>query len=120
MYHWSVEPETIRTIVIREVAAGTAAIVVAGSALAAVSTPDHAAERALFVAALVGVICAVVRRWRSRLLITLAAVVMFAEFLGRGPGEDHWPYTPLFILSAALGAGYRVIVRDPGHDKSPQ
>lgn len=114
------EPETIRTIVIREVAAGTAALVVAGSALAAVSTADHAAERALFVTAVVGVICAVVRRWRSRLLITLAAVVMFAGFLGRGPGEDHWPYTPLFVLSAALGAGYRVIVRNPGHDKSSQ
>ena len=63
------------------------------------------------LAGVAGVICSVLGTWQSRVLVSVVAVVLFGGVLGQGNGPSPWPYTPLFVLSLVLGAGYRTLAR---------
>ena len=102
-----------------EFAAGTAAIVVAGFAAATLFPPGEPAGRALIMAIVVGVLCALFTAWRACAGIAVVAVLVFVGFLTHRYGTltgapAPWSYTPVFGFAVLVGRGYRRLAQvDP-------
>ena len=100
----SAEPRHV--VVLRELIASTAAVVVAGfpAVLMAESTPG----RAVVIAVACGVLAAWCTHWLSRTGIALLGALAFVLIIADQPGmAAAWPYTPAIALAVILGASYR-------------
>ncbi|MEV6489082.1 hypothetical protein AB0M20_10690 [Actinoplanes sp. NPDC051633] len=103
--------EELRTVIVREVVVGTAALVVVALAVPVVIAADRQALRALVVAVVAGVLSAVLSDWRSRATVVLVAIVVSTAVLRQQSGIDPWHFTPLIVLAWMLGTGYRRLSR---------
>jgi hypothetical protein len=103
-----------RTVIVREVIAGTGALLVAAFAIPVVIGADRQAVRALVLAAITGVLAALLADWRSRAGVAVVAVVLFTAVVGVQSGIDPRHFTPLIVLACLLGTGYRQLSRGPG------
>lgn len=100
-------------VVVRQVSAGTAVLVLAVLAVAVVVPDTSPAGRVAIVAGVTGVLAAVLSDWRARVAVTGIAIVLFVGVLAGQYGARSWHFTPLVVLAAALGAGYRRLADGP-------
>lgn len=107
-----------------EVAAGTAAITVAGFAAAVLFPPAEPAGRVLVVAITVGVLSVVFSNWRACLTVAVIAALVFVGFLAHQYGvltgdATAWSFTALIGFAVLIGRGYRRMMHSPTHDPTP-
>jgi hypothetical protein len=101
----------LHTVLLREVIAGTCLLAVTGFAATVIA--DAQAGRVLVIAITCAAASALCTDPLSRITITLLAVLAFVAFVGRQPGlPTPWPYTPVIVFAAIVGAGYRKLSRD--------
>jgi hypothetical protein len=102
--------EPRHVVVLREILAGTALVVVLR--YPAVLLSDSSEGRVLMIAAACGVLAAWCADWVSRAGIAVLGALVFVLFVAYQPGlPDPWPYTPAIVLAVILGAGYRQLVQ---------
>lgn len=104
-------------VLIRELCAGGAALVVTAFVAPVISAGPNPAGRALIMAVVTGMIAALVSDWRARIGVAAASVVIFIAFLAASAGATtggtpSWSFTPVFVLAAGLGSGYRLLAHE--------
>ena len=104
------DAEDRRTVVLRECAAATSAVIVTGCA-ATVVTPD-AYRRALILAVVCTVVSALCSDWAARVTTAVSGSLAFMLWLGYPQLAAPWEGIPLFGFAVLLGTGYRRITRD--------
>ncbi|MGX6607049.1 hypothetical protein ACWKSP_33740 [Micromonosporaceae bacterium Da 78-11] len=109
-------------MLIRELGAGVAALVVTAFAAPIISAGQNPAGRALLMAVATGMIAATVSDWRARIGVAATSVTIFI-FLEPFPGATtggatSWSFTPLIMVAAVLGGGYRFLAHE-SHSTDP-
>jgi hypothetical protein len=103
--------ESVAVVATMQLIAGSAMVVVAGFATAALIPGAEPVKRVLAIAIASGVLAALLTDWRACLGVTATAVLVFVAVQMHGsdvePGATApWPYTPLLVLATMLGFGY--------------
>lgn len=118
------DAERRRVVLIRELAAGTAGVVVASFAAVVLSPEVDLTERALVMAVACGVLSAWLTDWRAIAAVAAATLASFVVVLAEGAPNptESWGVTPLFALAVFLGVGNRMLrsALDRGDQRNPQ
>jgi hypothetical protein len=108
--------ESATVVMARESLAAAAIVVVAGFAAVVLFPLGPVAGRAVVVAAAVGCATRYVGDWRAGAGVMGLSMLLLVGPLGHGmPSADagSWSYTPIVILAAVLGSGYRRMLHGP-------
>jgi hypothetical protein len=107
-------------LLIRELVAGVAGVVVAGLLTVVVFPSGERAGRVLIMAVACGVTGALVRGWRVGVAVAAFAGFVFIGVIGNEPamvgGPRPWSYLPILGLAVMLGRGYRSLRQAAGPD----
>ncbi len=116
--------ERATMVMARESLAATAIVVVAAFAAVVLFPAGPSAGRAVVMAVGTGCATRYVADWRARAgVMALSMLVLVGPLMDGMPlaEQGSWSYTPVVVLAAVLGSGYRRMIHRPdgsGHAPS--
>ncbi|WP_431932287.1 hypothetical protein [Micromonospora sp. RP3T] len=118
------EAEDRGVALIRELIAGTGAVVLATFAAVVMFPAEEPVGRVLVMAVTCGLLAAWLTDWRATIVTAAVAGSVFVSLLADGapPTPSPWGFTPIFVVAVVLGMGNRLLRllgrRNEGHRRS--